>query len=283
MRREQAQSWTSRLRFAGRWAARVRLSVPFYLGLRAPAVRRRFADSRVRAAVGWPPELIRTLLALYRGEEAAGAGTVEPINFRCAAITLAKTRERFFFKQFPRRHALHDLERALRCSRADRAWRAAHLLPELGILTPRAVGTATARANDGSVVEYLATEWLEGAATLPERLRRAGDNLSARMVLLREFAQHLSYWHERGVYLRDLVKNVLVREKRGARSYWLTDLDGLHPYRRLTRSRVLHTMRQLSHWAGPISPQEAAAICEEYLGPANRPPAQTIIAALTQL
>ena len=95
--------------------------------------------------------------------------------------------------------------------------------------------------------------------------------------------QHLKCCHERGIYLRDLVKNVLVREQADGRSYWLTDLDGLHPYRPLTRSRVLRHMRQLAHWAGPISREEATTICEEYLGSGSRLSAQKIIAALTQL
>ncbi len=245
-------------------ASPARLAIPFYLGLGAPALRRTFPDCRVRVAPGQSPHLLRALLALYRGEAGQTAGSVEPVNFRCAAITLASTGERYFFKQFPRRHAFHDLERLLRCSRVDRAWRAAHLLPRLGLLTPRAIGTAAARSTGGRLVEYLATAWLPNAIPFPELLRRAADDASARLALLREFAQHLRCWHDQGIYLRDLVKNVLVCEQFGARSYWLTDLDGLHPYRRLTRSRVLRHMRQLSHWAGRLTEQEAAAICEEY-------------------
>jgi hypothetical protein len=232
----------------------------------APATRRNYPECSVRAAVGRTPDLICTLLALYRAKNAPEAGSVEHINFRCAAITLGDSGERFFFKEFPRHHLMHDLERSLRCSRVDRAWRAAHLLPRLGILTPRPVGTAVAREENGPAVEYLATEWLDGAVPFPDCLRRSEHCADVRMALLREFAAHLRRWHAQGIYVRDLVKNVLVRDDAGSRSYWLTDLDGLHPYRPLTRSRILRHMRQLAHWTGPLSPDEVSAICQEYLG-----------------
>ena len=263
------------------FASQARLAIPFYLGLRAPASRGRYRQCRVRAAAGRSPELIRNLLALYRGEPTSIHGTVASINFRCAAIALPDTGERFFLKQFPRQHALHDVERLLRCSRVDRAWRAAHLLPQLGVLTPLAVGTAAARAQDGRIVEYLATEWLDGALPFPERLRMAREDRRTRLALLCEFAKHLRGWHDLGIYLRDLVKNVLLRETPDGRCYWLTDLDGLHPYRSLTRSRVLRHMRQLARWAGPMTPEETAAICQEYLGEVTGTLADTILAALS--
>jgi hypothetical protein len=228
---------------------------------------------------------------------------VERINFRCAAITLkegsgaasaayAGGGERYFFKEFPRGHALHDVDRALRCSRVDRAWRAAHLLPRLGILTPRAVGTAFCRSEDGRPTEYLATEWVEGAVPYHLRLRAVGDDAAARSARLREFASQMRRWHDCGVYLRDLVTNVLTRESEGGSAgatpplagsgllasggfaaaqmeYWLTDLDQLHPYRRLTRGRILHQMRQLARWSGPLDAQEARAIVVSYLGAAG--------------
>ncbi len=266
---------------AARLLAQARLARRFYLGLGAPGVRRTYADCSVRAAAGRDPDLVRRLVALYRGEAGAETGSVETINFRCAAITLAESGERLFLKEFPRRHRLHDVERLLRCSRVDRAWRAAHLLPELAILTPRAVGTASARLEDGQPIEYLATEWLDGALPYHMRLRAVSADGEARAALLREFAGHLRCWHDCGVYLRDLVKNVLTRAphggpecpatrpSQGGLEYWLTDLDQLHPARRLTRGRLLHQMRQLAYWAGPLTEDEADVIIAGYLGDAR--------------
>ncbi len=251
---------------ARRLRAQAWLGVRFYLGLGAPAVRRAFADCQVRAAAGREPEMIRTLLGLHRGLSGEAAGSVATINFRCSLITLARSGERIFFKEFPRVHALHDLERALRCSRADRAWRAAHLLPRVGILTPRPVGTARARSENGIPVEYLATEWVEGGMPYHVRVREAGGDRDARATLLQEFAGRLRFWHDCGVYLRDLVTNVLTRESHGGREYWLTDLDQLHPARRLTRRRLLHQVRQLARWCGPLTPDEARATVLGYLG-----------------
>lgn len=249
-----------------RLLAQARLARRFYLGLGARAVRRSYPECRVRAAVGRDPELVRLLLEVYRGGAEVDAGRMERINFRCAAITVGACGERVFFKEFPRVHALHDVERMLRCSRVDRAWRAAHLLPRLGILTPGAVGTAVARSEGGPSMEYLATEWVEGAMPYHLRLREAGEGGEARMNLLCGFAGRLRSWHDCGVYLRDLVTNVLTRESADGVEYWLTDLDQLHPVRRLTGGRLLHQMRQLARWSGPLTREEAGAIVARYFG-----------------
>jgi len=230
-----------------------RLAIPFYLGLGAPATGGRYPDCQVRAARGYEPELIRTLLLSYRGESAAGE--LRRINHRCAQMVLPDGR-RFFLKEFPWHHKCHDLERWVRLSRVDRAWRAAHLLPRLGINTPRALGTAVARDPRGKPIEYLATEWLEGVVPFPEAFRAAGDQHGARSALLREFADHLRLWHGKGIYLRDLVKNVLVRGKGETRTYWLTDLDGLHPIKGVTRKRALWQMHQIEQHLGKDARQE---------------------------
>ena len=252
-----------------RLRAQVGLRLRFYLGLGAPGVRRAYGDCAVRAAAGRDADLVRRLVALYRGQAGPDAGSVETINFRCAVITLAGSSERIFFKEFPRHHRLHDVERVLRCSRVDRAWRAAHLLPRLGILTPRAVGTAFARLEDGQPMEYLATEWLDGALPYHMRLRAVSGDRAARAALLGGFASHLRCWHDCGVYLRDLVKNVLTRWSGGELEYWLTDLDQVHPARGVTRGRLLHQMRQLAYWTGPLAGDEADAIVASYLGDAR--------------
>ena len=245
-----------------RLASQARLSLTFYLGLGAPAVRATYPECRLRAADGYSPEFVRTLLARRRGE--TDAGTVEEINFRCVVISPADSDRRVFFKDFPRGHALHDIERALHCSRVDRAWRAAHLLPRLGILTPRPVGTILA-TEGGQPIEYLATEWLADA--LPYHLRlRAVEGLERRGQMLEEFACHLRRWHDCGIYLRDLVTNVLTRQSPVGIEYWLTDLDQLHPYRRITKGRLLHQIRQLARWTGPLSKEEAEIILRGYLG-----------------
>ncbi len=251
----------------------LRLASPFYLGLGAPATRRRYPDCRVRAAAGYQPELMRTLLLAYRGE--GGDAQVRRINHRCAEVILPDGRH-FFLKEFPREHAFHDLERALRLSRVDRAWRAAHLLPRLGINTPRAAGTAAARGLDGRTIEYLATEWLDGAGPFPDAVREA-KSAEERLALLGEFARSLRLWHDQGVYLRDLVKNVLVTESEAHRRYWLTDLDGLHPVKRVTRQRLLWHMGQLAHHVRPVTANEAERICLAY----EEKPDPAIIAALS--
>ncbi len=254
----------------------MRLSLTFYFGLGAPAVRATYPECRVRAAAGYSPEFVRTLLALRRGQ--ARPGTVDEINFRCVVISPTGSSQRFFFKDFPRGHALHDIERSLRCSRVDRAWRAAHLLPRLGILTPRPVGTILA-TEGGEPMEYLATEWLPDA--LPYHMRLRGvEGSEARRRMLEGFAAHLRRWHDCGIYLRDLVTNVVTRGSPGGIEYWLTDLDQLHPYRRVTAGRLLNQMRQLARWSGPVTEDEADAIVVGYLGTPKHRIAQTLRQAL---
>jgi len=255
--------------------ARWGLCARFYLGLGAPCRRATYPECRVRAAAGYTPELVRELLALRRGE--SEAGDVEEVNFRCRVITPTGGEQRFFFKDFPRGHALHDIERALRCSRVDRAWRAAHLLPRLGVLTPAAVGTGFARIH-GQPMECLVTEWLPDALPYHVRLHRLHDP-GCRARMLREFALHLRRWHDSGIYLRDLVTNVLTRESSQGLEYWLTDLDQLHPIRRITHGRLLHQMRQLARWTGPLTQREAETIAMTYFDRADEP----TLGALTEV
>jgi hypothetical protein len=215
--------------------------------------------------MGYRPELVRTLVALRRG--GSGAGEVREVNFRCRIITPSGSEKRFFFKDFPRGHTLHDVERALRCSRVDRAWRAAQLLPRLGILTPAPVGTAFGRV-DGQPMEYLVTEWLPDAVPYQVRLGGVRDP-GERAQMLGEFALGMRHWRDCGIYLRDLVTNVLTCKSPNGIEYWLTDLDQLHPVRRVTRSRLLHQMRQLARWTGPLTEWEAETIAMAYLGRAS--------------
>lgn len=274
---------------SARARAWIRLARRFYLGFGAPAVRRAFPESRVRAATGYSPDLVRDLVASYLalkrsdsdlrlGGPAPAGGRAEIINFRCARIAPAGSEGAFFVKEFPRLHSLHDLERFLRCSRVDRAWRAGHLLPPLGVATPRPVGTAQTRI-EGQIVEYLVTEWIDDAAPFPGVVAAASGR--DRGLLLEEFAGDMRRWHDLGIYVRDLVKNVLVTSTLVQREYWLTDLDGLHPARRPTRGRILRQMRQLSDWVGPLSPDEAGLICHTYLGREGHPFAAALLKALS--
>jgi hypothetical protein len=259
-----------------RLSAQARLAFRFYLGLGAPCQRATYPECRVRAALGYTPELVRGLIALRRGDSAAGE--VREINFRCRVITPTGSNLRFFLKDFPRRDALHDVERALRCSRVDRAWRAAHLLPRLGILTPAPVGAAVAPV-EGQPMEYLVTEWLPDAVPYHLRLREVRER-EDRARMLREFALRLRRWHDCGIYLRDLVTNVLTRESAQGREYWLTDLDQLHPLKRITRKRLLHQMAQLARWTGPLTEWDAATIMMAYFDRASERAVNGIMEAL---
>ena len=259
-----------------RLSAQARLAFRFYLGLGAPCQRATYPECRLRAAAGYTPSLVRELVALRRGDSTAGE--VREINFRCRVITPAGSDRPFFVKDFPRGHALHDIERVLRCSRVDRAWRAAHLLPRLGILTPAPVGTAVA-PGEGQPMEYLVTEWLPDAVPYHLRLREVRER-EDRARMLREFALRLRRWHDCGIYLRDLVTNVLTRESAQGREYWLTDLDQLHPLKRITRKRLLHQMAQLARWTGPLTEWDAATIMMAYFDRASERAVNGIMEAL---
>jgi hypothetical protein len=242
---------------AARLASYLRLNARFYTGAGAPCARGTVLECRVRAMPDYLPGFIGDLVTLCQD----GSEQVERINFRCARILVSGRDERFFVKEFPRLRAIHDLERRLRCSRVDRAWRAGHLLPKLGVSTPRPIGTAQSRATDGAVTEYLITEWLESARGFTDLIAAAGRD--ERRELLAEFTGEMSRWHDLGIYLRDLVKNVLITVEAGQRRYWLTDLDGLHPIRWPSRARVLFHMRQLAHWVKPTA-EEATLIATSY-------------------
>ncbi len=255
----------SELRDAGRptkLGSYLWLNTHFYLGLGAPRTARRSPDCRLRAALGHSPDQVRAAVDHYRSGN--GART---INFRCARVIVPGSDCALFVKEFPPLRRFHGLERRLRCSRVDRSWRAGHLLPQLGLPTPRVIGTAQMRSAQTGIVEYLVTEWLEGVVPFPVLLKQTPAD--GRAPLLEEFARHMCLWHDRGVYLRDLVKNVLVTGTGDARRYLLTDLDGLHPIRWPNRTRLLFHMRQLAQWAKPLSDGEARAICRGYFGGAS--------------
>jgi len=240
-----------------RFASYLRLNARFYTGSGAPCTRSTVFECRARATPDYRPAFICDLVMLYQN----GSEQVERINFRCARITVNEGGDQVFLKEFPRLRASHDLERRLRCSRVDRAWRAGHLLPKLGVPTPRPIGTAQSRAADGTVTEYLVTEWLESAQAFTDALAVA--EREERAELLAEFATEMGRWHDLGIYVRDLVKNVLVTIEDGQRRYWLTDLDGLHPIRWPNRARVRFHMRQLAHWVKPTA-EETTLIATSY-------------------
>jgi hypothetical protein len=216
----------------------------------------------VRAAVGYEPDFIRELLSIHRG--GGDSAAVTEVNFRCWIVRSKQHEQAFFLKRFPREYTLHDVGRYLRCSRVDRAWRAAHLFPRLGLPTPKAVGTILA-AEAGTPVEYVITTWVPHGMPFHHRLRAAADP-ETRTDMLQEFARHLRYCHDVGIHLRDLVTNVLTQESAEGRRYWLTDLDQFYPFRGVTRSRLLRQMRQLARWTGPFSEEEITAIVTSYLG-----------------
>jgi hypothetical protein len=243
--------------------ASLSFGVRFYLGIGVPTRHRRYPDGRFRSAAGRTPELLRDLLALHRGEAEASAGSVDRFNFRCTRVTLAASGESFFVKDFPRHHFAHDVERRVGLSRVDRAWRAAYLLPRVGVLTPSPVGSVQQPDADGAVMEYLVTEWVEGTVPFFKDFATAATP-EAREVRLREFVAFMALCHRRGVYLRDLVRNVLVREVEGKREFRLTDLDGIHPLRLVNTRRVLFHMRQLAYYC-PLAPEEARLVRDRYL------------------
>ncbi|MBN1460719.1 MAG: hypothetical protein JXA57_14385 [Armatimonadetes bacterium] len=245
-----------------RRSAQLRLCAQFYLGLHAPARKATYADCRVRAAADYEPDLIRDLFLVHRGQ--SDSASITEVNFRCWILRPRQHEGAFFLKRFPRRHALHDMERYLHCSRVDRAWRAAHLFPRLGLLTPKATGTILT-TEAGAPVEYLITEWVSDGLSFHHRLRATADS-KTRSDMLQEFARQLRYCHDRGIYLRDLVTNVLTQESAEARQYWLTDLDQFHPLRGVTRGRLLHQIRQLARWTAPLTEEEITAIVTSYLG-----------------
>lgn len=245
--------------------AQLHVCAQFYLGLHAPAHTATYPDCRVRAAADYEPDLIRDLFLVHRG--GSDSARITEVNFRCWILRPREHEDAFFLKRFPRRHALHDMERYLRCSRVDRAWRAAHLFPRLGLLTPKAAGTILT-TEAGAPVEYLVTAWVPDGLSFHHRLRAAAD-LKTRGDMLQEFARQLRYCHDRGIYLRDLVTNVLTQDSQEGRRYWLTDLDQFHPVRGVTRGRLLHQLRQLARWTSPLTETEVTAIVTSYLGVAS--------------
>jgi len=243
-------------------AIQLRLCRRFYTRLDAPIHHGTIDGIRIRAAAAYKPEFVHALIDLYHSKSAAGQ--VKTVNFRSKIVTPNGSTKRYFVKEFVKYHALHDLERAIRYTRADRVWRAAYLLPTLGFLTPPPVGLAVISDSTGEATDYVVTEMVEGGIPYHERVMPLSGH--ARRAMLHEFVIYLRQLHDSSIYLRDLLTNVLTRESGGNLEYWLTDLDQFHPYRRITRKRLLHHMFQLARWTGPLSEDETNDIVATYAG-----------------
>jgi hypothetical protein len=242
-------------------AAQVRWCARFYGTLFHHRNGARVGEAIVRAAPGYTPEFVEELVRISREDNNPA---VHVVNFRSRIVTLGEPARRYFVKEFTRYHPLHDVERVLRCSRADRVWAAALLLPQLGFPTPPPVGTVVLPNPGRGTTDYCVTEMVEGA--LPVHHRMLPLEGEARLSLLRDYLLQMRRWHDTSVYLRDLLPNVLTTETPEGIHFYLTDLDQLHPYRRITRKRLLHHFQHLAKWFGPLSEEEQTFILETFAG-----------------
>jgi hypothetical protein len=221
----------------------------------------RVGEVVVRAAAGYPPELVAELVSCSLDEDSP---LVQMVNFRSRIVAYGEPVRRFFVKEYPHLNAWHGLERVLRCARVDRAWAAAQVLPKLGFLTPPPVGMVVRPQQGRGTIAYGITEMIEEA--LPFHRRLLPLEGEARQARLREYVEQMRRWHDVSVYLHDLLPNVLTKQRADEWDYYLTDLDQLHPYRRLTRKRLLHQFYHLARWTGPLSEEEQRMVVQTFAG-----------------
>lgn len=135
-------------------------------------------------------------------------------------------------KQFKNQGLRRSLERRWRGSKAERSWRAAQLLVEKGLPTPRPIAQIESRRGDGPSIYVCAR--LMDAAEIRQFFRQRNGHPEAGAFpdiapgrLLERLGSLLRNMHNAGIWYRDLsMGNVLVEsEKDGSFRFFLVDTN----------------------------------------------------------
>ena len=134
-------------------------------------------------------------------------------------------------------------KRALRGSRARRAWRNLFRLEMAELDPPRAVAWLASPGRAGAPRSVLVTEFLDGLPMLHDHVAAAG--VAAAWPLLEELARALARMHDEGLSHRDLkAENLLVDAAAGRCRF--VDADGVRRLRRVGPDRVARDLARLN-------------------------------------
>ncbi len=162
-------------------------------------------------------------------------------------------------KSFPRR---------MFSSEAKRSWIVGRGLEVRGVATPR-----TAAWVRGGGREFVVTRHIEGAEQLgvyaQKKLKGLEGSEKASFIhsFIREMVHFIRLIHNNGIRHGDMSeKNILVREEKGRRALYLTDLDTVSFAGRLNEQWIIRNLGQLGQLPAEVDVLVKARFLKTYLG-----------------
>ncbi|MEN8183543.1 MAG: lipopolysaccharide kinase InaA family protein, partial [Myxococcota bacterium] len=192
------------------------------------------------------PAALQAILSAHR-EALKGRGTVLRRSRHGAVTRVDFDGESLCVKQYGDTGSRRRLKDLIRRPRAERAWRAARRLRDLGLATPEAL----ALVEDGGA-RYLVMRFLPDGLPLDRLLQErlvggsSSEGRAARRRMLRDLGRWLRGIHDAGVYHDDWsAKNILAAERDGCWSFFLLDLESVVPHKGLNRRRRMKNLGQI--------------------------------------
>lgn len=164
----------------------------------------------------------RVLKTISSGAELVEKAEVTLPDGEPRALVVKTFRRTKFFQRFSEKRV---------GTKAQRAFRAAQILRELGVGTPRVLALAETLSPNGAILESrLISEFVPALTDFRvemKRLLRAGDDAPAVAALIRDVAEACRAFHDCGIIHRDLGnQNIALRETPwGEREVLFLDLD----------------------------------------------------------
>ena len=211
-------------------------------------------------------QVLSEALRAHRRALASGVGVLK--DGRRSAVTRVQVGNISACVKEYRANGVDRLKDRLRVSRAERAWRAAHVLAERGIATPEPMAVV-----ERGGTRHLLTRYVTAARPLDRLLlERFAAPLSAlerlaKLSLLHALGGWVRRIHDQGIYHGDWsAKNVLAVESEGVWSFLLLDLESVAPGRRLTTRRRAKNLGQLSDPPLDLTPTDLMRFLLAYAG-----------------
>jgi tRNA A-37 threonylcarbamoyl transferase component Bud32 len=151
-------------------------------------------------------------------------------------------------KRYNIKNRRHACSRALRSTRASKAWRNAHRMAMLGIQTPQPIALVEKRRGPLRSAAYLFMEYVQGPNAY-QWLRSAGAEKAGSQGLTRQFMQILQLLSNARTSHGDLKASNFIAFKE---KLWMLDLDSMRQHRfrwRFRRAFKRDWARWMQNWA----------------------------------
>lgn len=158
----------------------------------------------------------------------------------------------FIFKEFMARSCFESLKGAVRGTRAERAWKAGHVLREKGFNTPPVVAWGAAGRLGLPGRNFFVTRLVEGmgVAKFVEGLLTKfpkDERLVVKFDVLRRVGELVGRLHSAGISHGDLrLDNIIVNQKGGGYEFYLIDNERTRHFESLPYELVVKNLVQMN-------------------------------------